>query len=195
VDKLAPGLFLVERRSRGGASIDLLARKLHGRDREGLEQIQSKWKQRLSQAIENRGGRSISDELAERCPTAPANLRNWASDRVFLPEDPQCFQALMEFLGFGPHADYFWEVGKALQTMNRDTGREMSQFLLRKLTESVDPAKLVARGFLELELKGIENSGLLVSRIESCPDEDLVIPRGRARRLFDEDLLDTVIED
>ncbi|MCY1074828.1 hypothetical protein [Archangium lansingense] len=195
VDKLVPGLFLIERRGRGGSSIDLLARRLHGRDRQGLEQIQSKWKQRLSQAIENRGIRSICDELSERCPTTPVNLRNWASDRVFLPEDPQHFRALMEFLGFGDNAEFLWLVGKALQAMNRDTGREMSQRLLKELTENVDPAELAARGYMELEFKGIENSGLSASRIESCPEEDLVIPRGRARRFFDEDLLDSVFEE
>ncbi|NOK00998.1 MULTISPECIES: hypothetical protein [Myxococcus] len=195
VDKLVPGLFLIERRGRGGASIDLLARQLHGRDRLGLEQIQSKWKQRLSKAIDNRGARSICDELSEQCPTTPGNLRNWASDRVFLPEDPRHFRALMEFLGFGADAEYLWQIGKALQSMNRDTGREMSQRLLKELTENVDPAVLAARGSMELEFKGVENSGLTASRIESCPEEDLIIPRGRTRRFFDEDLLDSVFEE
>ncbi|NNB93702.1 hypothetical protein HI113_07240 [Corallococcus exiguus] len=194
VDGLIPGLFLVERQGGGGASIDLIARRLQGRERKGLEQIQAQWKRRLTNAIQNRGLRSIAEVFSDRFPTAHANLRNWAGDAVFLPEDPECFRALMEFLGFGKDVQLFWDVGRALQSMNRDAGRAISARLLRELAEHVSPAALANKGSIGLELKGFESTGLLVSRIEGVSSAELDIPRGKVRRLFDGDLLDMSLD-
>lgn len=195
VEMVENGHYVIEREADNGLSIDELARTWFGRRREALEAEQREWKKRLANALHSRGAQSISQELLPTLPTAsPQNLRNWSGDQTFLPEERQSFQVLMQFVGLAARAERLWQVGKELQEMNRDTGREVAALLLEALQAKVSREQLLQSGHLRFTPDDFSGASLFVARVVSGSRADWRIPRRNTRRLFDDELLESFSE-
>lgn len=167
---LEPGMFLIERGRSGGAAMqDTIERLLGSEQQSELKRRQDDWKSRLRDQIERHGLDHVARELQRLgcgCADHKQNVRSWAGPDRILPQDRQCFDAIMRLIGLGSRAAEYWAWGSTRRGLGHTAGREINRRLLA-LLGNVDRATLESRGTIDVTLGIDSETRLSIYRVES----------------------------
>lgn len=167
---LEPGMFLIERGRSGDVAMqDTVERLLGSEQQSELKRRQDDWKGRLRAKIEHHGLDHVARELQRlgcECADHPQNIRSWAGPDRILPQDRQCFDAIMRFIGLGNRAAEYWAWGSTRRGLGHMAGRDINRQLLA-LLGNLDRSTLESRGSVDVTLGGDSDTRLSIYRVES----------------------------
>jgi hypothetical protein len=167
---LEPGMFLIERGRSGDVAMqDTIDHLLGSEQQSELKRRQDDWKSRLRGKIERHGLDHVARELQRlgcECADHRQNIRSWAGPDRILPQDRQCFDAIMRLIGLGNRASEYWAWGSTRRGLGHTAGREINRRLL-SLLGNVDRATLESRGTVDVTLSLDSETRLSIYRVES----------------------------
>ena len=150
---IEPGMFVLLREGGGGDYIVTVADKILGKHAESVRKIQRLWKERLRQAVRERGALAVSVEMLDRSSirTNETNVRNWMSERNIRTEAYEDFAAIMEVVNMSGDARKCWQIMGMIDSAHRKAGSAIRKMLLKQVLNS-DLSELMQLGRMKFEL-------------------------------------------
>jgi hypothetical protein len=179
-DTLESGDFILLRTRGGGDYVVDLAWEFLGEKADTIMRAQVNWKVALRRKIDQHGLCPVSANITARGASAasPSNVRAWASDDRIQPGRKEDFQAVLEFLELGDHAEDYWRLGRAIIRARIRAGHHIRRLLLAEVAEC-DPFKLEEDGRVDFKLKGEGSGSLTAWRVRDLSPSSVEVPSHR----------------
>lgn len=183
VTAIREGSYLVLREGQSEAgALYLQALLLMGKRREQVMTLQSEWKERLLQRLDDMGSaalvRSLKAAGVRRADWAP---RTWILSTVTRPQSDTDFERLLQWLGIEVHPTF--ELATELRRMRFKAGWDVREQLEDALAKA-DLSALERDGHLRLEISTPGFRGIIATRVLAISPIPEVVPRNEARVPF-----------
>ena len=183
---IEPGMFVLLREGGGGDYIVPVADKILGKNAESVRKIQRLWKERLRQAVKERGALAVSVEMLDRgsIRANETNVRNWMSERNIRTEDYRDFAAIMDVVGMAAEAQKCWQIMGLIDSAHRKAGGVIRKMLLKQVLNS-DLRELMQLGRMKFELTESGGGSMVAYRIVAVSPTVARIPAWQVARQFE----------
>lgn len=183
ISAIAPGSILLLRLggTEAGLLRDLAVGQL-GHNRSQIQYLQDDWKNRLKQAISERGQASVTQAL-RRHGAKTVNLTYWRSEECLRPQRDMDFEMLLRYLGIDNPGPYLM-AGHELRRAHFKAGHILAR-ALESQVERVDLTPLEIRGIQELHPEGAPRGATMTAfRVIGINDATFEVARHAVRRPF-----------
>jgi hypothetical protein len=171
-DELSSGDLLILTTESSGDLLTPYANRMLGREAARINDVQSEWKNRLSNYVLEKGiTQTVSDLRALGCRRAfVANIRNWCSESNICPQDHEPdFKAILELVKFEIPPQTVFNMVDKLKSARASVAQQLQKSLLG-LLEGRSLAEVYESGSMEIRREGGSATKTVFIIEEMLPD-------------------------
>lgn len=188
VNEIEEGMLILIRTAGGGDLILPLADRILGEKASKAREMQSFWKRRLWNFLDQNGFQGTIEALISLGSSRAneTNIRNWISSMTICPNDLTDFSAIMHITGLNDDVSEYWINAQLVKTAHRKAGHFIRRMLLKEVLRS-DLDEIEKNDRIDFELEEGNGGKLTAFRVENVSPDTYEVPVSKLGHYFEQD--------